>query len=140
MIQLGEQAVTELWWREDRPRCKLFVSQLVLREAARGDKDASDRRLRLLDDIVRLEATVDVHRLVRILLRAHALPASAEADAIHVALAAVHEMDILLTWNCKHIANPMTMPTILATIEEAGHKPPTITTPQDFLRSLGELS
>jgi len=30
----------------------------------------------------------------------------AAVDAAHIAIASVHEMDFLLTWNCRHIANP----------------------------------
>lgn len=33
------------------------------------------------------------------------LPAKASDDAIHIAVATVHGLDYLLTWNCKHIAN-----------------------------------
>ena len=33
------------------------------------------------------------------------LPAHADRDAAHIALATVHEMDILLSWSCRHIAN-----------------------------------
>jgi hypothetical protein len=47
--------------------------------------------------------------------------------------------DVLLTWNCRHIANVMAMPRIRATIQAAGSDPPTITTPTDLLESLGEL-
>ena len=87
----------------------------------------------------RLLITDEANELAARLLRAHALPGSAEDDAMHVALATVHEIDILLTWNCKHIANAITMPKILATIKEANYNPPVITTPTDLLKSMGEL-
>jgi hypothetical protein len=35
----------------------------------------------------------------------HALPQGAADDALHIAVATVNEMDYLLTWNCRHIAN-----------------------------------
>jgi hypothetical protein len=43
--------------------------------------------------------------LTRALLSSRLIPAKAETDAAHVATAAVHGMDFLLTWNCRHIAN-----------------------------------
>ncbi len=33
------------------------------------------------------------------------IPAKSVQDAFPVAIAAVHGMDYLLTWNCRHIAN-----------------------------------
>ena len=108
-------------------------------EAGQGDREALARRLELLADIPRLDATAEAQALARMLVRVHALPSTAEDDAAHVAIAAVHGIDILLTWNCRHIANVMAMPKIRATIEKAGYRAPTITTPQGLLESLGEF-
>ena len=33
------------------------------------------------------------------------MPAEAGGDAVHLALASMHSMDFLLTWNCRHLAN-----------------------------------
>lgn len=33
------------------------------------------------------------------------LPPQVAHDAAHIAVAAVHAVDYLLTWNCKHLAN-----------------------------------
>ena len=45
-------------------------------------------------------------------LSSFALPQKAAIDAVHIALAAVHGMDFLLTWNCTHIANAALRPRI----------------------------
>ena len=37
------------------------------------------------------------------------LPQEAARDAIHIAVTSVHGIDILLTWNCRHIANAAIM-------------------------------
>lgn len=140
VIQLAKQAATEQWWREEGPRSELFVSQLVVDEAAQGDAEAVRRRVEVVSAVPRLETTDEAVILAKMLMHTHALPANAEDDALHVSVATVHEMDILLTWNCRHIANVMTMPRIRATIEKAGYNPPTITTPEDFLASIGERS
>ena len=139
VMQLAQQAATELWWREHRPKCDVFVSELVDTEIERGDADAVRRRQESVAMLTRKPATDEVGELVTRLLLAHALPAIARDDATHVALAAVHQMDILLTWNCKHIANVIMMPKILTTIREANYEPPLITTPMDLLGSMGEL-
>ena len=138
IMQVARQAATEQWWREHRLRCETFVSELVDFEIEQGDDDASRRRHEAIAAMTRAPITSDVGVLAKMLFRSHALPSSAEDDAFHVALASVHEMDILLTWNCKHIANVIMMPKILATIQKAGFEPPMLTTPANLLESLGE--
>lgn len=138
VIQLARQAVTEQWWREYRPDCEAYVSELVVAEAGEGDREAAQRRLALLAGLPRLPLTDEAIVLAKMLLRARAIPLAAEDDAAHVALAAVHGMDVLLTWNCRHIANVMAGPMIREIISRAGHRPPTITTPDGLIESLGE--
>ena len=58
-----------------------------------------------LKDLPQLDITDDAAALAGALVRSLALPAKAATDAAHIALAAVHGMHFLLTWNCTHIAN-----------------------------------
>ena len=132
----GDQIATKLWWREYRPQYEVFVSELVDDEIEKGDIDAVRRRQESVAMLARVHITDEADALASRLLRVHALPVSASDDAMHVALATVHKMDILLTWNCKHIANRRMTPKILATIVEANYEPPLITTPADLLKSL----
>jgi hypothetical protein len=55
-------------------------------------------------------------------------------DAAHIAVAAVHEMDFLLTWNCRHIANAVIVDKVRAVIAVAGYAPPAICTPLELMR------
>jgi hypothetical protein len=51
----------------------------------------------------RAKKIVDVAKDIIKLLK---IPPKAEADATHLALAILHRMTYLLTWNCTHLANP----------------------------------
>ena len=62
-----------------------------------------------------------------------ALPDKAAADASHIAVAAVHEMHFLLTWNCTHIANAEMSGAIEAACEERGFSCPVICTPEELM-------
>ncbi len=79
----------------------------MVREAAAGDCDAAGRHLRLA--LVRLLPLLEVNDLAsevaKALLDQGTIPRRAAGDALHIALAAAHGMEYLLTWNCKHIAN-----------------------------------
>jgi hypothetical protein len=61
------------------------------------------------------------------------LPAKAAVDAVHIATAALNRIDYLLTWNCKHIANPAFRRRIEDVLDDAGLRSPVICTPQEML-------
>jgi hypothetical protein len=56
---------------------------------------------------------------------------------VHVAIAAVHGMHFLLTWNYAHIANAAMRPRIDAVCRRSGFEPPIICTPEE-LRTRGK--
>ena len=101
----GQQQTTRDWWTERRQRYELFVSVLVMKEVERGDAKAASERIARLQECRVLPYPKEAEDLTRALLSSRLIPAKAETDAAHVATAAVHGMDFLLTWNCRHIAN-----------------------------------
>ena len=60
------------------------------------------------------------------------MPIKAVEDALHVAVATVHGMDMLLTWNCKHIANPIVQAAIADYLETVRLLLPFICTPEEL--------
>jgi len=105
----------------------------VVAEAAEGNEDAAERRITTLRDIPELPVDEEVESLAAKLIAAGGFPPTAEIDALHVALAAVHSIDFLLTWNCRHINNADTKPLIRSICAIAGYKCPEICTPQELL-------
>jgi len=53
--------------------------------------------------------------------------------ALHIAIATVHQIDYLLTWNCKHIANQEILPRIANLCADLGLMLPIICTPEELL-------
>lgn len=102
---VAHQEITVDWWTRRRVRFELYVSRLVIDEAAAGDAEAAARRLAMLNGMPRLELTESASMLAANLVTEAAIPREAIEDALHVAVAAAHGMDYLLTWNCRHIAN-----------------------------------
>jgi hypothetical protein len=103
-----------------------------LEEARGGDPQAAKDRLELLKSMAVLAITKDAESLASQLLGLGALPQKAAADALHIALAATHGIDFLLTWNCRHLANAIMRPQIEAICRTAGLKPPIICTPEEL--------
>lgn len=87
------QQVTFQWWQEARPQYDLVTSELVIAEASRGDQEAAERRLLSLDGIPELVMDEEVQDLAQRLIREGSFPSSAQADALHVAVTAVHNVD-----------------------------------------------
>lgn len=61
------------------------------------------------------------------------MPAKAQNDALHLAIAAVNGMDYLLTWNCRHLANAALKTFLERICKKAGYRCPIICTPEELL-------
>jgi predicted nucleic acid-binding protein len=131
VIQMSHQAITATWWTV-RARYSLYVSDLVLQEAAAGDATAAARRLAVMERLPILHVSEEAIDLATEIMRATRLPRKANADALHIALASAHGMDYLVTWNCRHIANALLRGKIEGACRLAGLEPPAICTPEEI--------
>ena len=137
VIMHGRQQVTREWWQKRRADFDLYTSQLVIREASQGDPQVARDRLEVLAAMSVLPLAPEADGLAADLLRFGALPAKAREDALHIAIAAVHGIEYVLTWNCRHMANATMRHQIDAACRAAGFKAPALCTP-DLL--LGEAA
>ena len=138
LLQAARQQLTRDWWDLKRDNHELFTGQLVLDEIAFGEPEMAKRRLELVADLTLLESTEEARKLTRSIMDSRLLPAKAEGDGAHIALATVHKMDILLTWNCRHIANAFIRGRLRQLIGAGGHSAPTICTPEELLQETYE--
>jgi hypothetical protein len=91
------------------------------------------RRVAALAGIPVLAVNQQVLELAAHFVQMGALPEKAEVDAVHVAAAAIHGMDFLVTWNCSHIANAVIRARLEALCRTFRLEPPTICTPEELL-------
>lgn len=133
LIQTAKQQITREWWENRGSECEPYISEMVVSEVAKGDADAARKRLEFIERIPILPITEGVTELAGKLATLSALPESAVEDAFHIALAAFHGMDVLLTWNCTHIANADMLPSLRFVISEQGFQTPIIFTPHEML-------
>jgi hypothetical protein len=132
LIVAGHQQITREWWEKRRDKFQIFISQLVLDEAGAGDPAAARERLKALQALPLLDITPAVGPLASALLASGKIPRRAATDAAHVAIAAVHGMDFLLTWNCVHIANAVIARTLADICRRHGYECPVICTPEEL--------
>ncbi len=134
----GRQMVTREWWETAADRFELYSSSVVSQEVRRGDPNAARRRVDLLKDIPELAVDVRTFDLARKLIEGKAVPKEYPDDALHIAIAAFHSVDYLVSWNFKHITNAETIPLVRKICEANGYSCPEICTPQMLQK--GELS
>lgn len=133
VIVAARQKITREIWPKIQNEFESYISALVIQEASRGDKTASNKRLSAMSNIPVLELTLQARELARALIVKNAIPPNAEEDALHIALASLNGMEFLLTWNFSHINNAFQMASIINTIELHGLIAPTICSPDEII-------
>ena len=121
VVKLAKQELTRQWWEQNRSAYDFYVSDPVLVEIRRGDADAAQQRLDIAAELPVLIVTDAVTVLYECLFAAKILPDKARADALHIAIAAVHGMTYLATWNCAHINNATLREKIAGAVLSAGY-------------------
>jgi hypothetical protein len=136
---LAQQVATREWWEKRRKAFDLYISQEVLKEAARADAGAARDRLAALAECRILAATDTAEALTERILSTGLIPARAASDAAHIGYAAAHGMDFLLTWNCRHILNKIIERRLAGVCVTMGLSLPVICTPPELMASYLEL-
>jgi hypothetical protein len=133
LIVAAHQQITLEWWNRRRHDFQVFISQIVLDEVAAGDRLAAMTRLSTIESIPLLAVNAEVISLTQKLLKEKVLPRKATRDAGHIAVAAIHGMHFLLTWNCTHPANAEMFDAVEAVCTAEGYRCPIICTPAELL-------
>ncbi|MCU0784051.1 MAG: type II toxin-antitoxin system VapC family toxin [Verrucomicrobia bacterium] len=115
---------TEEFFAKHAQKYELFASEVVILEIMRDPNP--EHRQKLLDALHRHPITMltgdpEIERLADLYLAQGIIPAKKREDALHVAHATVHELDILLSWNFKHLANVRREALIAAINQQEGH-------------------
>jgi len=132
IIGAAHQQLTLAWW-EKREQYELMVSEVVLRECGAGDSESAVKRLEVIRDLPLLLITEQAIKIAEALIKQKIVPLKAIEDALHIAIATAHSVDYLVTWNCRHIANPEIQRGIASYLEQIGAVLPFICTPEELL-------
>lgn len=133
LILAANIEVTREWWESRSSAFTLYISQVVLDEAARGDAEIALKRLEIVNGLPLVDLNQSVLNLAAQFLSRSNLPSKASDDAVHIAVATIHGLDYLLTWNCKHIANAQIQRKLEEISLDFGYELPVICTPYELL-------
>lgn len=121
------------WWVQQRQLHELFVSAEVVRELAAPTYPHRDDALVLTAEAKVLEVSEEAQGLAKILVREKVMPGpEGSGDGLHVALATVHRIDVVLSWNVRHLANRNKTAHLREVCRRVGYVPPEIVTPDAF--------
>ena len=130
------QQESRRFWHDFQDQFVFVVSSMVLNEIRRGDAMQAKKRLAAVAQFTKLSKTPRAAALAQQLLAAGAVPESAASDAEHIAIATVHGVDYLVSWNHKHLVNVNQLRRINQVCEAAGFRPALICTPTTLMEGL----
>ncbi|HVX84984.1 MAG TPA: hypothetical protein VH253_09220 [Phycisphaerae bacterium] len=135
---VAQRETTRRWWATERQWFDLTTLQPVLTELEDGDYPFRDDAIRLLDGIAFLRVVPVIDDIVAVYADHKLMPSNNLADAYHLALASYYQVDYLLTWNCRHLANVRKQEHIAKINEKLKLTVPTITTPENLFGEAAE--
>ncbi len=135
-ILASRQRASRRLWRDYADRFEFVISQVVLAEIQRGDATAAQQRLEIISALTILENSPEIDMLVQKLLDSAAVPRNSRPDAQRIAVATVHGVEYLVSWNHKHIVNENKREHINRVCREAGFQPITLCTPTQLMEDI----
>jgi hypothetical protein len=133
IIILGHRQITLEWWRDKRKDYNLFISDVVVEEISAGNPVFSGKRLDSLKGIPILAYNTRIESMASKYMEHFAFPEKLLRDVFHIAYCVHYEIDFLLTWNCKHLANAHIKLELARLNRKLGFNTPEICTPEELL-------
>jgi predicted nucleic acid-binding protein len=133
IIVLAHQEITRQWWAKALKRFEVYISEVVVEEARAGDPVAANKRLECISGYQNLELNERVEKMAQIYADQLNIPAKAIRDAAHMAVASVHNIDYLVTWNCTHLANAEIIKRLIKINKRHNIGTPIICTPEELM-------
>ena len=125
---------TRKWWAKPKPDQRLVTSAVVFEELERiPDAARREASLALVRSLEELDYTTEVAEVAAVYLQHRLMPAAAIGDADHLALASFYNCDMLVTWNCRHLANANKTDHIRRVNALLGLRTPLLVTPLELL-------
>ena len=136
VILASWQRASQQLWEDYADRFEFVISPIVRAEIQRGDPTAAQQRLETVSRLRILDTFPEADILAQKLLNAGAVPRNSLTDAQHIAIATVHSVEYLASWNHKHIVNENKREHISQVCQAAGFQPITICTPVELMEDI----
>ena len=136
VMLLARQQFTRELWELQPDHFEAWLSPLVLDEASLGDPQAATARVLACRGLPELEITTEVKAFAQLLVNTGAVPIAEPEDALHIALATLHSVEYIASWNFAHMVGPAAKFKLQNKISALGYRPPIIATPEEIFEEL----
>ncbi len=133
LIVAAHQQITNEWWDTIKQQVECYISPFVIQEISAGDQEVAKRSLDLIEDLSILEVNKEIQNLAQKYFAALDIPEKSRLDAFHLALSVWHEIDYLLSLNCKHIVSGRIKKMLDNVNVELDLKIPVLCTPEELM-------
>lgn len=127
--------LTIRWFEHELSEYRACTSILVHRELERVSEPHRTGYMNIIKPLERVEFSDEAAILAEGYISRGIFHRKFMADAFHVALASIHKIDYLVTWNFGHLANVRKQARIRLFNTAAGFFSPTIVTPEFLVHS-----
>ena len=136
---LSKRMATLDWFDSESRYFDLWSSVVSENELAHGVFRHQQQSLRFVRRLRYLPVVAESRRLALSFMDAGVIPPNKLGDALQLALACVHHMDYLLTWNYSHLANLVTQDRGEEIVVRSGLRMPLLVSPDSIPRvNLGQ--
>lgn len=135
---LPQRGLTERLFQEIADgHFEAFISEEVLRELRKAPDPLKTQLLQIVTThgLQELEVNQEAGELTARYIEVGIIPAKVEPDALHIAIATVHGLDILVSWNLQHIVKTKTRREVNAINTLWGYRTIDLATPQEVITS-----
>jgi hypothetical protein len=124
---------TRQWWALPDVNQEWVISLPVLSELEETPQPKRDKILALVSHLPLLPYSPEIAEIIEVYFAHRLMPLEAQGDADHLAVASFHNCDMLVTWNCKHLANANKFGHIHRVNALLGLRTPALVTPLQLL-------
>ena len=126
------RATSLQWLESERSKHEVGVSAEVFAELDNSNYPNRAIALSLAETIPLLEIDQRCLAFASVLVKELVMPGPVTGDAVHVAVACLHQCEFLLSWNIRHLANPNKVVHLRTVCLRAGYLSPSIITPESL--------
>ena len=117
---------------------EVFISEVVTLEINRAPEEIAAKLRDVLNQVTPEDIAVnqDVQELAKEYIQKGVIPKKYENDALHIAVATVHNLDVIISWNFEHIVKMKTKRQVNAINTLSGYKEVDIYTPREVVENV----
>ena len=131
-----EKDATQELFREIKSKIyEAFISSIVIEEISKASEAKQKALVSLIEkyNLMPLEIDEEIENLAKLYIQNRIIPQKYEADAVHIAVAVINDLDVIVSWNFEHIVKLKTKLSVNGINKMEGYKEIEIYSPMEVI-------